>query len=299
MFHSAELEIIHWIHEFRGPLLDGFFTFLDFFDRQEFVFILIPAAWLCLGWKWGMRLYYILFLNSLVNYSLKEFFHSPRPFHLDPALGVIQVGGYGFPSGAAQLVILLSGLLISYWKSFWKWPLAFVYIAMVSFSRVYMGIHFPTDIVAGWVVGFALWALFMSVRPLIEVQLERCTPLTLFLISQLIPVSLLYWQFSPSFLHASAYSMGIGAMGLGLGVFLNYSCGWSLDPPKTTREYALRAAIGIIGTFLSYYLISLFPLTKTPLSLFFKYLFVSLWITSGSLLVSRQLIGNKLEPGRA
>lgn len=84
MSHSSELEIIRFIQEFRNPILDGFFKFLDFFDRQEFFFVLIPAVWLGKGWKWGLRLFYILFLSSLTNHALKEFFLSPRPFHYVP-----------------------------------------------------------------------------------------------------------------------------------------------------------------------------------------------------------------------
>src|SRR5574342_1208746 len=100
--YEKQLEFIRWLHEFRTPWLDSFFKFLGYFDRVEFLFVLIPAVWIGYHWEPGLRLFYILMLNSATNGAIKSVFTEPRPFHVDPTLGIIQVGGYGFPSGAAQ-----------------------------------------------------------------------------------------------------------------------------------------------------------------------------------------------------
>jgi undecaprenyl-diphosphatase len=162
MLHDLELEVINFIHQFRNPLFDEFFKFLDFFDRKEFFLVLIPILWLWLGWTTALRLSCILILSSLVNHALKEYFLYPRPFHLDSNVGIIQVNGFGFPSGAAQTVILLSGAFLVSWKSSWKWAVALTYILLVSFSRIYLGVHFPSDILGGWIVGFGLLAIYQK-----------------------------------------------------------------------------------------------------------------------------------------
>ncbi len=283
MSHLLELQIIQSIQEYRNSFLDAFFKFLDLFDRKEFFFVLIPTFWLGKNWKAGFKLFYILFLSSFINHALKEFFASPRPFHLDPSLGVIPITGYGFPSGAAQTVILLSGILLTYWKNPWKWGVAFLYIGFISFSRMYLGVHFPTDIVAGWIVGLGLWALYAYGGPVIERQLEKMKPLSLFLLSQLIPLLLIFWQQS-----SSSILMGGCAMGMGFGLFINTTLGWCLPLSNTREEFFLRALLGVVGTFACYFLISKIPISLSPITVYLRFFILGFWVATGTTLLYRK-----------
>jgi len=195
MIHLFELGWVRLIHQLRDPVLDLFFQSLDFFDRQEFFFVLVPIVWMGIGWKPGFKLFSILFLSALMNHFLKGLFASPRPFHLDPALGIIHVHGLGFPSGAAQTVILLSGLLIKQWQNSWKWLVVIPYVLFVSFSRIYLGLHFPSDILGGWIVGLFLLFIYISIFPKIEASLRGIRPIYAFLFSQLIPLGLLFLSY--------------------------------------------------------------------------------------------------------
>lgn len=284
MLHNLELELINFIHLFRNPLFDVFFKSLDFFDRLEFFFILIPIIWLGQGWKTGLRLFYILLLSGIVNYALKKVFLSPRPYHLDSQVGLIQVSGFGFPSGAAQTVILLSGILFISWKSSWKWVLASVYILFVSFSRVYMGIHFPTDILGGWVVGFGLLAIYLYLFPIVERHLEQLNPFSLLLLSQVVPLLLLISLYSIPIMGFCSV-----AMGMGVGLYIAHSYQLFLMPPINTKESILRAIVGVLGTFLCFVLTSFLPSSHSIIDLAPRFFVIGLWLSLGSSFVCRKL----------
>jgi len=285
MTHTTELEFIHYLHQFRTPYLDHFFKLLNFFDRPEFFIILIPTVWLVNGWRPGLRLFYILLLSNLANDGLKTYFSSPRPFHLDPTLGIIQVTGLGFPSGAAQTVILLSGILITYWRTYWKWAIGFAYLVLISFSRIYLGIHFPSDILGGWLIGFFLWSVYRYVFPYIEKQSERMPPITLLILSQALPLF---------FLHICHYSLpatricGIG-MGISMGLFITYSYQLFLPPPKNSKESILRAVVGTLGAFICYGMALLLPTSPSIISFFPRFLLIGLWLGLGSHIICRKL----------
>jgi membrane-associated phospholipid phosphatase len=84
---------------------------------------------------------------------LKSFFAIPRPFFFDSDLAVITVSSFSFPSGAAQTSTWLSFLFICHFNNKITWVLGILFAVMLSFSRVYLGVHFPLDLLAGWLVG--------------------------------------------------------------------------------------------------------------------------------------------------
>ncbi len=211
------LDFVKFIQGYRNPFLDSFFEFLNFFDTLGFFVILVSVIWIWFGWKIGLKIFYILFLSNFAINSLKELFAMPRPYQIDSSLGLIQTSGgsFGFPSGAATTVILLSGILITEWKSRWRWVVAFIYISLISISRIYLGMHFPIDILGGWILGFLFWLIYAYIFPLIEKRLEKLRPITLLALSQIVPLLLLFWRHS-----ASAIAFSCVAMGMGISIFI-------------------------------------------------------------------------------
>jgi membrane-associated phospholipid phosphatase len=165
---EEQLQFVRVVQEFRGPFVDVFFRFLNFFDSGEYFSALNAFIWIGLSWRWGARLGYLFIVNGIINHLMKGAFEMPRPFFLDPTLAMVKAGSYGFPSGAAQMSMLLAGLLIYAWKSPWAWPSATLYLLLISFSRIFLGVHFPIDLLGGWVLGLLLLGAFVLCAPPIE-----------------------------------------------------------------------------------------------------------------------------------
>jgi membrane-associated phospholipid phosphatase len=134
-----------------------FFTFLGY--PQAYMVIVAVIYW-SVDRKIGLRLAIFLPVVSSVNSILKQAFHAPRPYWLDPRIKAIRVSnGFGMPSGHAQASVgwIYAGSLL---KRGWFWVLAIVIVLLIGISRVYLGVHFPSQVVAGWLAGILVaWIL--------------------------------------------------------------------------------------------------------------------------------------------
>lgn len=122
------------------------------------------------GFLWLQRMYAAMALvvgstlgGTVVSLVLKSFFDRPRP-QLVPHLSIVHTSS--FPSGHAMMssaVFLTLGLLLGQFVDSLRLKAYFFIVALlmtflVGCSRVYMGVHYPTDVLAGWAAGMA-WAL--------------------------------------------------------------------------------------------------------------------------------------------
>ncbi len=124
----------------------------SFFGNEYFFLILLPALYWCLEATIGLRVGLILLLSTSVNDALKMAFHGPRPYWLSPeVIRYASETSFGAPSGHAQIAIGVWGMLAASLRKWWGWLIAILIILLIGISRLYLGVHFPHDVILGLV----------------------------------------------------------------------------------------------------------------------------------------------------
>lgn len=283
-----ELEWLVQLSHYRTPFWNIFFQFLNYFDTDYFYFVMIPIVWLGFSWKWGIRVYYLNILSFLINYGLKNIFMLPRPYELVPTMNLVHVGEWSFPSGAAQDAMIFGGLLFFYSKSAWARTIAVLYIFLIGISRVYLGVHYPTDVLVGWIVGLALLFIFISV----DQSIERCLRETPFGVSigfliavPLILLLIFYFETKISRLMGSA-------LGVVVGLAFAFPYKVLLPRPKKAWEGIVRSIVGIVGIFFIFFALKTFFYTPFLFSAAIQIFILGIWLSLFSSIACKVLFKN-------
>jgi len=153
--------MFHWVEGWSNPALDLFFRAVTDLGYPFFYYLLIAPLFWVVDRRRALVLFLLLLLAALVNGEAKLLVNTPRP---DPQvvrvldLRPIQSGSPAFPSGHAQIAVVFWGYLALWARRRWFQVLAVFLIAAISFSRIYLGAHFPIDVVGGLILGIALLA---------------------------------------------------------------------------------------------------------------------------------------------
>ncbi len=179
-----------------------FFTFLG---TEEFFLIVMPALYWCVDAGLGLRLAVILITSNGLNYLLKLAFHLPRPYWVDTRVHALTVEtSYGLPSGHAQNGLAVWGFLAAQMKRRWAWIAALALVGLISLSRIYLGVHFPGDVLGGWMVGGVLLWAFVRWESSVKDWLSRLNVVTQ--LGLALAISLIYLALAGGVLTAIAFT---------------------------------------------------------------------------------------------
>ncbi|HPA33274.1 MAG TPA: phosphatase PAP2 family protein [Anaerolineaceae bacterium] len=148
-----------------------FFTFLG----SEYAFLaLMPLFYWSVDSATGLRIGLMLLISNGLNTPLKFLFHSPRPYWIDPnVVALSSETSFGMPSGHAQMAASIWGTLAASLKRRWLTILLIFMILMIGISRIYLGVHFTSDVLVGWAIGVLLLVVFLSLEKRVAAWFTR------------------------------------------------------------------------------------------------------------------------------
>ncbi len=210
------LQVIAWFQQF-SPALDWPFRAFTFMGEEEFFLLLLPLIYWCLDRRTGARLTVAFLLCAYTNAVAKTLAAQPRPLEYAPGRVKVlwEAGGYGFPSGHTQSAVVVWGYLAGQARRHWVWILAGVMMFFIPLSRIYLGVHFPHDVLGGYVIGAVLLLLYLWLEPRVERWLEKKGLAWQLGVALAVPIALMLL-----FLTEDGVNSGATLMGMGVGFVL-------------------------------------------------------------------------------
>jgi membrane-associated phospholipid phosphatase len=256
-----------------GPLNVVMSIITDLGSNIGYLVVLSVVYW-CVDKRAGRGLAYGSLVSATLNVWLKYIWNIPRP---DNAVleGVLRQAGIArrvaplreatlpsFPSGHAQGAAVTWGYVahrayVGTPRRRWIWPAAATLIALVAFSRLYLGVHFPQDVIAGLAIGAGYLVVWLWAEPRVRTWLAVVPAGWRYALAVIAPMAMLLLQ--PGEDTAAATGALIG---LGVGYLIEEQT-LCFAVVGSWWQRALRGAFGLVLTLVAYFgLRALFGLVR-------------------------------------
>lgn len=298
------LQTLNWL---EVPM--RFFTFLG---SEDFFIIVLPLMYWCIDSGLGIRIGFVLLFSNGFNEIAKLILQGPRPYWISTQVKPLAAeSSFGVPSGHSQIAAGVWGTVAARIGRRWAWILAAVLIFLIGLSRIYLAVHFPHDVLLGWLLGgLTLWA-FLIYWERVAIWLKQKTftqqvLLAIAISAILILVDGLFvyglrdyavpaeWMMNaaragsplpaPVSMEGALTSAGV-LLGLAVGLaWTERRGGFKSSGPFWKR--AIRLLVGLVGVLILYLgLKAILPsdnsLTGSSLR-FIRYVVIGLWVSGGA-----------------
>jgi undecaprenyl-diphosphatase len=272
------------------PLTMGMKIITESGSTVSYLLILSLIYW-CVSKEKCLSMGTALLISTWINLVLKFLLDQPRPFFegYDPSVGMITERLGGFPSGHAQNTLVLWIIIASWGHKKWYYCAAALFCFLVGFSRVYLGAHFPTDVLGGWLIGGIILCGYFLVGKRIEALLAQRGPRAGLVSCAALAFIMILYRPSLEILMPGGILLGLGTGYYLCQRYIGFDTSNTLGRTGATKYLMLSArfVIGIFGMSLLYIIAGKISAIfndsgNYQLVVFFLFILLALWITMGA-----------------
>ena len=169
------MAFLYLLEKIRIPVLNTFMLLITTLGEETAFLVVALIVFWCVDKRKGYYVLSVGLFGSLVSQFMKILCRIPRPWVRDPNFTVLEeakaaAGGYSFPSGHTQSAVGTFGAIAVSAKNRAVQVICIVLAVLVGFSRMYVGVHTPEDVIVGALISLVL---IFALRPLILDKGER------------------------------------------------------------------------------------------------------------------------------
>lgn len=171
-----EFDILYFLQELHSPLFDRIMVGISFLGNVGWIWIVLTVLFLCFPRyrRCGIVTALALILDFLIcNIGIKNLVARPRPCWLDPSVDLLipVPKDFSFPSGHSAAAFAVAIVVLLYHR---KEGAAILALAvMIAFSRLYLFVHFPTDVLGGCLVGSVCGVIAFMLAGRVEKKIQK------------------------------------------------------------------------------------------------------------------------------
>ena len=255
-------DFLLYLQTFSTPLLDSLFLGISALTGEFVYLAVLGIVYWCIDKDKAYYIGIFLLFSFSLNSFLKNIFKIPRPFRYSEVRQIDTETGYGysFPSGHAQMSATFGGMFSAVFRKKWIYTVALLLVILTGFSRMYLGVHTPLDILCGIALG-----LLLTLLGSIFIKLGRPRLIALASFLFMLMTALIYRD-------EDICKLLFFAAGFLLGNIIDENF-IGFEIPKKVKTRILGAAVGFSATILLVVVLKALGLT------YIRYLCMGLFIT--------------------
>jgi len=252
-----EIKIIQALRDIATNFFDGLFEIITFLGEKEILIVLLIFTYFAYSKKAGQRIAFAIFSSLLINNTLKGIIKRPRPWThpnatFEPVRGETATGA-SFPSGHTQNAAVTYTSLALIFRNKIITAVIGILIFLIGFSRMYLGVHYPSDVIAGLILGIGCAVIGCYIHQKCECSFRKQYLLYLIVLLVFLPFIFVFWHsdynqilvyrdFYTSYAFFAGYIIGVGLEYR----FINFVDNASIIIKITRTVIALLLTIGIM-----------------------------------------------------